>query len=214
MIDLSNATPFGEGGRRICFQHPHNPDLCIKISKQDVLRQRRANAPLYRRLRPLTSFDDNHDEARGYRQLVVRRALGDDKASLWHHIPKCYGFCETTMGEGLVLDYYHSHGTPAPSIERLLGEQGLTPQLRMVLNEFAEFLQKSLLVTADIIPHNMVLAADGRVKFIDGIGSRNLIPLAEFFPYARYNIFARRKVEKHVKNMWHRVDVCLEQAGR
>ncbi|MDA8712544.1 PhoP regulatory network YrbL family protein [Alphaproteobacteria bacterium] len=213
MVDLSKSVPFAEGGRRICYQHPENPDLCIKVSKPDTIITRRANMPLHRRLRPLSAFDDNHDEIKGYRQLVVKRAVGDENAPLWQHVPKCYGFVETNIGLGLVSDFYHTHNKPAPTVQQLLYDNGLTPELQAALDEFAQFLSDSLLVTRAIIPHNIVFAADGRIKLIDGIGGRNLIPIAEFFPFPSYNIFAKRKAQKRIKDMWVRVNDRLSRRG-
>lgn len=208
IIDLSKAEPFAEGGRRWCYRHPENPDLCIKITKQEVMHKRREGGPAYRRLRPLRAFDDNHEEVKGYRQLAVRRVLNDASAPLWLHLPRCYGFVETSLGEGLVLDYYHVDGVSAPTLQQVVRENGLTPKVQSALEDFAAILSANQLVTRAIIPHNIVLAADGRVKLIDGIGGRNLIPIAESFPFPRFNVFARHKSAQRIRDMWKRIEAC------
>ena len=213
MIDLSKSIPFAEGGRRICFLHPDDCNLCIKIAKQDQILKRRAKAPLYRRLRPLSAFDDNMDEIKGYRQIVVRRAINDKASPLWQHIPHCYGFIDTNLGPGLVSDYYQVNGKTAPTVEKILFTEGLTSQLEKALQQFATFLHESLLVTRAILPHNLVIAADGRVKLIDGIGGRNFIPIAETFPFPHYNFIAKQKAKKRVNEMWARVEADLKRAS-
>lgn len=208
IIDLSDAEPFAEGGRRWCYRHPDNPDLCIKIAKQEAMRQRREDGPFYRRLRPLRAFDDNHEEIKGYRQLPVRRVLDNERAPLWLNLPRCYGFFETSLGEGLVLDYYHIDGMPAPTVQDLVRQDGMTPKIQSALEDFAAVLSTNQLVTRAIIPHNIVMAADGRIKLIDGIGGRNLIPIAEWFPFPRFNVFARRKSAQRIGDMWTRIEAC------
>ena len=32
MIDLSNSMPFAKGGKRACYQHPNNKNICLKIT--------------------------------------------------------------------------------------------------------------------------------------------------------------------------------------
>lgn len=205
MIDLSGSTPFAEGGRRFCYRHPDNPDRCVKISKHQAVKDRRDQAPWYRRLRPLTAFDDNLDELKGYRQLPIYRALKDDRSPVWQHIPRCNGFAATSHGPGLVLDFYHSNGKPAPTVYDHITEHGVTATLVDAMQEFADFLQTSQLVTRAIIPHNIVWAADGKIKLIDGIGGRNLIPPAEFFPIPRLNIIAKRQTKRRLRDMWQRL---------
>ena len=37
MINLSDATPFAEGGNRKCYVHPNNPDRCLKVIHSGLL---------------------------------------------------------------------------------------------------------------------------------------------------------------------------------
>ena len=36
MINLEGVRPFAEGGNRVCYVHPNNKNLCLKVSKPDV----------------------------------------------------------------------------------------------------------------------------------------------------------------------------------
>lgn len=35
MIDLTNLKPFAIGGRRECYVHPHQPDRCLKVIREE-----------------------------------------------------------------------------------------------------------------------------------------------------------------------------------
>ena len=50
MINLQEAIPFAEGGNRVCYTNPEDKSMCLKISKLDVIRSIRANAPWYKKL--------------------------------------------------------------------------------------------------------------------------------------------------------------------
>ena len=66
MINLDRVRPFAEGGNRVCYIHPDNKSLCLKISKLEAVRKMRSNAPWYKRLRSERSFDDNFREESAY----------------------------------------------------------------------------------------------------------------------------------------------------
>ena len=50
MINLQKAIPFAEGGNRVCYTNPEDKSMCLKISKFDVIRSIKANAPLNSRI--------------------------------------------------------------------------------------------------------------------------------------------------------------------
>ena len=51
MISLEEVKPFAEGGNRVCYIHPNNKSMCLKISKPEVVKKMRSNAPWYKQLR-------------------------------------------------------------------------------------------------------------------------------------------------------------------
>ena len=51
MISLEEVKPFAEGGNRVCYIHPNNKSMCLKISKPEVVKKMRSNAPWYKKLR-------------------------------------------------------------------------------------------------------------------------------------------------------------------
>ncbi|MEE4252626.1 MAG: hypothetical protein V2I50_01140, partial [Desulfuromusa sp.] len=60
MIQLQTIEPFARGGNRLCFVHPEDSRLCIKVRRPDfTLEDRRRKKGFPKNLRPLSSFDDN-----------------------------------------------------------------------------------------------------------------------------------------------------------
>ena len=82
MIDLSNVTPFAEGGNRKCFVHPNNQDRCLKVVHPGLVEKMKKNKPWYKKLRSNDSFDDNLREQAAYNQ----KALRDENLDLWIHL--------------------------------------------------------------------------------------------------------------------------------
>ena len=39
MINLQGVRPFAEGGNRICYVHPNDKNLCLKITKPEVVKK-------------------------------------------------------------------------------------------------------------------------------------------------------------------------------
>ena len=59
MINLNGITPFAEGGNRMCYVHPDNPNRCLKVIHPGLLEKIKENKSWYKRFRSLESFDDN-----------------------------------------------------------------------------------------------------------------------------------------------------------
>ena len=73
MIELNGITPFAEGGNRICFVHPNNPDRCLKVIHKGLLTKIKKNKTWYKKFRSLESFDDNLRERDGYNQKALKK---------------------------------------------------------------------------------------------------------------------------------------------
>ena len=89
MINLQEAIPFAEGGKRVCYINPEDKSMCLKISKLDAIRSIRANAPWYKKLRSIKSYDDNFREERAYKQRAIKKIprkygiIKQDGMDLW-----------------------------------------------------------------------------------------------------------------------------------
>lgn len=194
MIELRDDLIFAEGGRRICFIHPEDSNRCVKIlSPAGDPAQRRRSAVWYKRVRPLSSFDDN------YRELASFRVLERHGESVWNHFPRCYGIQPTSRGDGIVTDLIRNHDGGIPkTVRQYIATQGKTAELSKALETFFDLLLTQRVVTRDILDHNLVVQVreEGlRVVMIDGFGLSDAIPVTRWFSgMARLKVF--RKIRR------------------
>ncbi|RKQ71320.1 PhoP regulatory network protein YrbL [Litorimonas taeanensis] len=200
-VSLNESGAFAEGGNRLCFVHPQDARLCIKVSKPGAVKKARDAKPLYKRARSLSAFDDNMGEFKAYHQSAIRHPRVSQER-LWAHLPRCYGWQNTSLGLGLVSDFYQNeNGEAAASLEHLLINTDLLASYKKKLLEFSDYLRETGVLTKNILPHNLVLANDGRLKLIDGLGRLGFIPTVEWSEKARRNY-----IERRIKKMFLRVE--------
>ena len=200
MIDLDGLTPFAEGGNRKCFIHPDNPDRCLKVIHSGLLQKIRNNKPWYKRFRSLESFDDNLREEEAYKQ----RALRSNDPKIWKHLAKWHGKTETSLGIASETELIKNDNQIAETLESYLFTNGLTDEIKDSIKNFHHWLKDNLVLTKNLIPHNLVLKKENNslnIKIIDGLGSQAFIP---FPSYSKF--FAKRYVERRIELMWNRIN--------
>ena len=200
MINLEGVRPFAEGGNRVCYIHPNNKSLCLKISKQQVVKKMRSDAPWYKKLRSEQSFDDNYREERAYQQ----RAVKENPQKIWRHLAKWYEFVETSKGLASCTELIRNNDKVAINLEEYLFSKGRTSEINQALKEFEMFLKETKLLTKNIIPHNLAVKETDSgltLKIIDGLGCMSFIPLPEIS-----NAFARRYIKRRIELMYSRIE--------
>ena len=200
MIDLSNATPFAEGGNRKCFVHPNNKDRCLKVIHPGIVEKIKKSKPWYKKLRSSDSFDDNLREQAAYNQ----KALRNENQDLWIHLAKWYGMTETSIGMASETELVRNGEEIAETLESYLFREGLTNEINMAIENFHLWLRKHLIFTKNLIPHNLVLyKKDSQmiIKIVDGLGSQAFLPLPNYS-----NFFAKRYIERRIELMWSRIN--------
>ena len=200
MISLEEVKPFAEGGNRVCYIHPDNKNLCLKISKSEVVKKMRSNAPWYKKLRSEKSFDDNYREERAYQQ----RAIKKNPQKIWKHLAKWYEFVETSKGLASCTELITNNDKIALNLEEYLFSKGRTKEIDKALKEFEIFLKETKLLTKNIIPHNLAVKEDDyglTLKIIDGLGSMSFIPLQEIS-----NALANRYIKRRIDLMYSRIE--------
>ena len=200
MISLEEVKPFAEGGNRVCYIHPDNKNLCLKISKSEVVKKMRSNAPWYKKLRSENSFDDNYREERAYQQ----RAIKKNPQKIWKHLAKWYEFVETSKGLASCTELITNNDKIALNLEEYLFSKGRTKEIDKALKEFEIFLKETKLLTKNIIPHNLAVKEDDyglTLKIIDGLGSMSFIPLQEIS-----NALANRYIKRRIDLMYSRIE--------
>ena len=200
MINLEEVKPFAEGGNRVCYIHPDNKSLCLKISKSEVVKKMRSNAPWYKKLRSERSFDDNYREERAYQQ----RAIKENPQKIWKHLAKWYEFVETSKGLASCTELITNNDKVAFNLEEYLFNKGRTTEIDEALKEFEIFLKETKLLTKNIIPHNLAVKEEDyglTLKIIDGLGCMSFIPLPEIS-----NAYANRYIKRRIELMYSRIE--------
>ena len=200
MISLEEVKPFAEGGNRVCYIHPNNKSLFLKISKPEVVKKMRLNAPWYKKLRSERSFDDNYREESAYQQ----RAIKENPQKIWRHLAKWYEFVETSKGLASCTELITNNDKVALNLEEYLFSNGRTSEIDKALKEFEMFLKETKLLTKNIIPHNLAVKEDDfglTLKIIDGLGCMSFIPLPEIS-----NAFANRYIKRRIELMYSRIE--------
>ena len=92
----------------------------------------------------------------------------------------------------------------AITLEKYLFTYGMTDEIHNAIQEFEVWLRSSLVLTKNIIPHNIVLGYEDEkivLKIIDGLGSKSYLPLTQIS-----DLFARRYVERRIQLMQSRIN--------
>lgn len=209
-LRLSPLEPFARGGNRLCYVHPEHPDRCVKVRRPDfTLADRRRKKGFPKNLKPLSSFDDNLEEAGVMAKLKKR--YGE---TIFQHVSRCYGFEETDRGRGLTSELIRDEPGPiSQTLKKYLWDQGLTPACKTAVSDLCDFWESLAVPSRDLLLHNLVvqLNREGgirRVVVIDGLGSSGLIPI-ERLPLALRRDKARRKID----NLYGRIDELLGMRG-
>jgi len=197
---LRGVSPFAEGVNRFCFVHPDDNKLCIKVVKEGSIDALRVKRSFWKNLRPDSYFDDNLNEYKAYQQAAIQ---GSGDEGRYDHIPRCYGWQKTDMGMGLVLDYFEQdNGQPCVTLEAYLKTHGFTPEIDLKLQALADYVRRFQVMTKNILPHNVVFAADGRLKIIDGLGAPSGFSVVNFSRVARGAYIERRIKRMFLRARW------------
>ena len=200
MISLEEVKPFAEGGNRVCYIHPNNKSMCLKISKPEVVKKMRSNAPWYKKLRSEQSFDDNFREENAYQQ----RAIKKNPKKIWRHLARWHEFVESSKGLASCTELITNNDKVALNLEEYLFSKGRTSEINIALKEFEMFLKETKLLTKNIIPHNLAVKENDSgltLKIIDGLGCMSFIPLPEIS-----DAFAKRYIKRRIELMYSRIE--------
>lgn len=207
MLKLEGLVPFGVGGRRLCFVHPHEPKKCVKVLRTDerrTVRHKKRIIPAHWR----REYNNNTHEMRILEALEKR--IGPKMAS---HLPRSYGMVPTDMGPGLVLDLVRdSDGPISRSIRELITVGYDLSKLRDSFDEFGRFLSENLVLTRNLLDHNLVVEMHGDkagpMYLIDGFGDPAWIPFSRWIPS-----LGHAKVQKRLDEAWKRFEKFAASGG-
>ena len=200
MINLDGVSSFAKGGNRRCYVSPINPKRCLKVLHENLLDKLKQNSAWYKRRGNNAGLDDNLRERDAYNQRAISSPIN---SSVWNHLAKWYGMVETNLGPASETELILNDGEIAETLETYLFREGLTPEIQEALKTFETWLRTHLVLTKNIIPHNVVIKKENSsliLVIIDGLGCKSFIPLPK---YSRF--FARIYIERRIKLMWSRI---------
>lgn len=200
MINLDGVSSFAKGGNRRCYVSPINPKRCLKVLHENLLDKLKQNSAWYKRLGNNASLDDNLREMDAYNQRAISSPIN---SSVWNHLARWHGMVETNLGPASETELILNDGEIAETLETYLFREGLTSEIQEALKTFETWLRTHLVLTKNIIPHNVVIKKENSsltLVIIDGLGCKSFIPLPK---YSRF--FARIYVERRIKLMWSRI---------
>lgn len=154
------------GGRRLIFRHPTDPGRLLKVIRPD----RDRTARRFWRTGPFHIF---HEEISEY---LVLRARDPNAEPL---VAPIHGLVETTLGLALEVGRIAGpDGGLAPTLDDLIREGGVTPDMQAGIDRLAARLAALHVVVSDFKAHNLVLLPNGRdFCVIDGLGEKVLLSL-------------------------------------
>jgi hypothetical protein len=176
-VELKQAQPIARGTIRALYAHPERDDLAIKVMVADRRFERWhvkfGGIAVSRRYGVYTDF---YREIREY--LAVRSRQGK-APPLFQPV---HGLIETDLGLGMVVSKMRGpDGALAPPLAKMVRSQGLTPQVRQMLDRLLAELNDHDVATGDINAGGILWVADppGGVQLVvvDGLGDKSFIPV-------------------------------------
>ena len=182
LLHLKHLKPVAIGRQRYVFVHPHDPGLIVKVVTEGYVARRSNKGG-----RPYKRWHKNCIRARHHqvflREIKEHLALRAAESALSRYVQEIVGFVETDVGMGVMSRAVRDRsGNLAPTLRTLLEEGRFDETGRRHLDEFFEWLLRSVVVIGDLNAGNLVYGFDpengDHFVVIDGIGDKNIIPLS------------------------------------
>ena len=189
MLIIDEDSYITKGHHRFLFIVDDFPGKCLKVASTKRLRElRREVKAWYKKMRPLSCFNDNKKDLRGYK-IINKKPVSEE---IYKYIPRCYGVIKTNIGNGILVDYIDN----AIELYDYLKIYGLTVQVKEELEKLFSILYDNNVQVRDLNLHNfMVKTIDKNkvsIKLIDGVSNAQLIPVADWIPIIGKIQFRRR----------------------
>jgi len=193
MLNITRK-PIGMGKERMCFVHPEDPRLAIKI--------------------PLGQVDKRSErEIRFYRKLEKRGVVDEI------HIPRFHGLCETNRGRGIVVDLVRNHdGEISRPLNWYLAQGFPIEEFEPYLEQLKQsFLSNLIVFNPDMTIGNILVQKTAAARFhmvaIDGLGEASVLDWPNAFPFlVRRKI--RRRWEGFIARVYNSREVRMQREAR
>ena len=185
MIKITEKNFVGKELHKKTFEHPENPDACIKLPYS-----KEGEVDLMRELK--------------YRELRMRKGM---QSSL---LPAYYGSVKTSLGQGFLFEYVRNYnGSACATLEDYCKNESLLKKkykrIFELLCDFRKKLFSEQLITMGIFAENLIIQKESekkvRIRLINDIGTGVFIPLEYHI-----EIFRHRRIKKRwnefLTNLW------------
>ena len=182
--------PIGAGQERVCYRHPDDTALVVKVQKGESSKQTRRELALYHRL--------------------ARRGMNN-----FEHIPKFHGEVQTNLGPGFVVDYISDFdGSVSKSLWWHFQRGYPVTELLPYLQDLRSYLLANQVVfSVDMGRYNILFqkltTTQARLVVIDGLGDHAAINWLDNIGY-----FARRKIRRRWQRFIGRLSSYSAQTMR
>ena len=136
MIIIDKDSFLARGSHRCIYLYNDNNKTnpkCLKIvfpEGQKILR--RQNKHWYKRIRPISWFNENKKEIKAYKILSKKEKNGSIVGErVFEFVPRFYGIIKTNLGKAMIIDYFQN----AVTIKVFIENNGLTKELKNKLYE-------------------------------------------------------------------------------
>lgn len=193
MLLLENAVIIGEGMERTCYLHPEDPEKVVKIPK---------NGP--------GGNKQNQCEFKTYKYLTKHHGHLDC-------ISRCYGFCQTDLGPGLVCQCIRDYnGEISKTLLEILinPSDGSVHDLEGIVAAFCNHLVEHNIQLFDLNPKNIVLRLNrsGNYQAVS-IDLKGRYANKEFIPFSTYIPFlSRKKLRRRTERLLGRLDFIRDNS--
>ena len=193
MIEITSAHFMGEGHQRICYSHPDQDDVCIKVLKPRRSALRQQNQEL---------------------QQLKKLPKGYGKNGL---IVPFLGMEETTQGPGYLFPVVKNNdGSRALNLSEYLQSPSCDfKSLAQQFDTLKRFLLAHCIIFRDVNASNILCPVDAegtvRIVVIDGLGDRVDFPLSllDSVPF-----LARRKIFRRWDKFMNPILKCSTELSR
>ena len=206
ILQLKNRNPLTHGRSRLVFEHPHDPDLLVKVIRPEVVEDRfGSKTKWYKKRRRFGKFISY---IREIQEFIAMRETQDSDALFLQRI---VGFARTDMGLGLVLEAVRwTDGTLAPNMATLINNGRFDDTAKKALDVFLDEILNSNVIISDLNLANIVYTySEERGHYctlIDGIGNNSLLPFKMIS--RRIN---RRSKRGRYKRLHARIERCKSE---
>lgn len=193
MLKLTNE--IGRGRNKICYEHPLDQNLIVKINTKESMR-------VPKRL-ILLSLGRITRSAIEYEYLRYNDLINRYGSAILEIMPKCHGFVETNLGKGLVYERVNDGcGSISQSIpDYIANKQNNVPsELTEAFENFKRFIVQNNIVLGNSGAQNYFInIRDGAWKVVI-IDIEDLDLAKQLFPIKRY-FFRKRLVNQKLESL-------------